>query len=136
MAQSAAQAVCQQYLEMSDILEVRLDIANTILRSRLLRCGCKDLEHLCKQKKDFAKRVCSMIKKLPGNEITRMIPDDTEALLTKLQQWCVYNCMVKHDLDALVVDEEDISPVGNWVDGLDRATTAKEPAKFTDSADN
>jgi hypothetical protein len=87
---AAAQAVCQQYLEMNDILEVSLNIGNVFMRSRLLRLGFKDLEHLCKQDKGFAKRICASIKKLPGAEATRSIPEDTEALLGYVQQWCVY----------------------------------------------
>ena len=63
---AAAQTVCQQYLEMNDILEVSLNIGNVFMRSRLLRLGFKDLEHLCKQDKGFAKRICASIKKLPG----------------------------------------------------------------------
>ena len=84
--QSAAQAICQQYLEMNAILEFSLYIGN---RSRLLWLGFKDLEHLCKQDKGYAKRICASIKKLPGAEATRIIPEDTEALLGYVQQWCV-----------------------------------------------
>ena len=44
--------------------------------------------------------------------------------------------MVKHDLDALIVDEDTISPVGKWFSGLDKPKTkAKDPAKFSDSGD-
>jgi hypothetical protein len=49
---------------------------------------------------------------------------------------CVCLCMVKHDLDALVVDEDTIRRVGKWFNGLDKPKTpAKEPAKFSDSGD-
>ena len=106
------------------------------MRSRLLRLGFKDWEHLCKQDKGYAKRICASIKKLPGVENTRSIPEDTESLLGYVQQWRVYNYMVKRDLDALVVDEDTISPVGKWFSGLDKLKTpAKEPAKFSYSGD-
>jgi hypothetical protein len=44
--------------------------------------------------------------------------------------------LVKRDLDALVVDEDTIRPVGKWFNELDKPkTSAKEPAKFSDSGD-
>ena len=44
--------------------------------------------------------------------------------------------MVKRDLDALIVEEDTISPVGKWFSGLDKPKTkAKDPAKFTDTGD-
>jgi hypothetical protein len=135
-AQAVARAICQQCPEMNDILEFSLNIGNVIMRSRLLRLSFKDLEHLCKHDKGYAKRVCASIEKLPGTELTRSIPEDTEALLNAVQQWCVYNYMVKHDLDALLVDEDTISPVGKWFSGLEKKKApAKEPAKFSDSRD-
>ena len=131
-----AQAVCQQYLEMNDILEYSLGIGNVVMRSRLLRLGFKDLEHLCRQNKGYAKRICATIKKLPGVEATKTIPEATEDLLGFVQQWCVCKYMVKRDLDALIVDEDTISPVGKWFSGLDKPKTkAKDPAKFSDSGD-
>jgi hypothetical protein len=106
------------------------------MRSCLLRLGFKDLEHLCKQDKGYAKRICASIKKLPGVENTRSIPEDTEIHLGYVHQWYVYNYMVKRDLDALVVDEDTISLVGKWFSGLDKPKTpAKEPAKFSDPGD-
>ena len=85
--QAAAQAICQQYLEMNDILEFSLSIGNVVMRSRLLRLGFRDLEHLCKQDKGYAKRICYSIKKLPGVEATKTIPEDTEALLGYVQHF-------------------------------------------------
>ena len=118
---------------MNDVLEFSLNIGNIIMRSRLLRLGFRDLEHLCKQDKSFSKRIGASIKKLPGVENTRSIPEAPEVLLGHVQQWCVCNYMVKHDLDALVVDEDTIRPVGKWFKGLDKPKTpAKEPAKFSD----
>jgi hypothetical protein len=64
-AQAAAQAICLHYNEMDNILEHSLHIGNVIIRSCLLRLGFKDLEHLCKQDKGYAKRMCASIKKLP-----------------------------------------------------------------------
>ena len=133
---AAAQAVYQQYLEMNDVLEYTLNIHNVFMRSRLLKLGLRDLEHLCKQDRGYAKRICTSIKKLPGVEATKSIPEDTEALLGRAQQWCVYNYMVKRDLDALVVEEDTIRPMGKWFNGLEKPKTpAKEPAKFSDAGD-
>jgi hypothetical protein len=68
-------------------LEHSLHINNGIMRSHFLRLGFKDLEHLCKQDKGYAKRICASIKKLPGVEAARSIPEDTEGLLNAVLQW-------------------------------------------------
>jgi hypothetical protein len=76
-----------------------------------------------------------MIRKLPGTEVTSLIPQDIKALLIKLQQWCMCNYMVKRDVGAIVVNEDTIAPVVIWIDSLDMTGAAKDLAKFTDSCD-
>ncbi len=93
-----------------------LPIPGTVMRSKLIGSGIRNLERLHKKNDDFIHSTCQTIRKHTGPAETREISMVLEETLQHLVKWCRYRYLIQRDLDYVEATLDTIESTSEWID--------------------
>ena len=121
-------------VDINGFLQITIGVANDNMRDRIRAAGYTTLADLVRREPEFAKKVCSQVRKGTGPAANKNVSVSVEESMGQLIQYARYSYMVQRPLDFTLATQDNLNEIGAWFKQLVKNQPTKEPAVFTDTA--